>query len=63
MPKALCITGMVIAGLIFVVFLTDLVLPVSFAPFKNASRVMDIAFILCAAGLGYLSWSTWKEQI
>ena len=63
MPKVLCITGMVIAGLIFVVFLTDLVLPVSFAPFKNASRLMDIMFILCAGGLGYLSWSTWKEQL
>ena len=63
MPKVLCITGMVIAGLIFVVFLTDLVLPVSFAPFKNASRVMDVMFILCAVGLGYLSWTTWKEQI
>lgn len=63
MPKALCITGMVVAGLILVVFLTDLVLPVSLAPFKKASSVMDITFVLCAAGLGYLSWSTWKEQI
>ena len=63
MAKALCITGMVIAALIFLVFLLDLVLPVSFAPFKNASRMMDVVFILCAAGLGYLSWATWKEQI
>lgn len=65
MPKALCITGMVISALICVVFLIDLLMPVSMAPFKNASwrGGMGVAFILCAALLGYLSWSTWKEQI
>jgi hypothetical protein len=61
MPKALCISGMVIAALIFIIFLTDLVLPASWAPFMKASRLMDIVFILCAIGLGYLSWATWKD--
>ena len=28
----------------------------------KASIMMDIAFVLCSAGLGYLSWITWKEH-
>jgi hypothetical protein len=63
MAKALCIVGMIISILVFIVFLSDLVLPVTLAPFMKASRVMDIAFVLCALGLGYLSWSTWREQV
>jgi hypothetical protein len=62
MPKGLCVTGMVIAILIFLLFLLDLVLPVSWAPFKRASLLMDISFVICASGLGYLSWSTFREQ-
>ena len=59
MPKVLCLTGMVIAILIMVLFLLDLA--VAF-PFKRFDIVMDIAFVLCAVTLGYLSWSTLREQ-
>lgn len=62
MPKGLCMTGMAIAILIFMLFLLDLVLPTGWAPFKRASILMDIAFVICAIGLGYLSWSTFREQ-
>ncbi|HND56526.1 MAG TPA: hypothetical protein PLV92_29110 [Pirellulaceae bacterium] len=62
MPKALCMTGMVIAILILVLFLLDLTMPSAWAPFKRASAMMDIGFILCAVGLGYLSWTTFREQ-
>lgn len=58
MPKALCMTGMVIAILILVLFLLDLA--VAF-PFKRVSPLMDILFVLCALGLGFISWSTLKE--
>lgn len=61
MPKGLCISGMVIAILIFLLFLSDLVVPSGMAPFKKASMLMDIAFVICAAGLGYLSWSSFRE--
>ena len=43
-------------------FALDLVLPKSIAPLAKASWLMDIIFVLCAAGLGYLSWITFKEQ-
>jgi hypothetical protein len=67
MAKALCIAGITIAVLILIVFLTDLVAGlagmVALAPFRGASQMMDIVFVLCAAGLGFLSWSTLKEQV
>ncbi len=59
MPKVLCMSGMVIAILILVLFLLDLA--VAF-PFQRINAVMDITFVVCALGLGYLSWSTFREQ-
>ena len=59
MPKALSIGGMVIAVLIFLLFVLDLALAF---PFQRSSMLMDIVFVLCALGLGYLSWATFKEQ-
>jgi hypothetical protein len=60
MPKVFCIVGMVIAGILALLFTLDLALTI---PFQRASIPMDIAFILCALGLGYLSWSTYREQV
>ena len=66
MPKALCMAGMVIAILVFILFLLDLVFglvgPVWLSPFKSASPLMDIAFVICAMALGFLSWMTFREQ-
>ena len=62
MPKALCLTGMVIAILVFAIFLLDLVLPAGMAFFSKASITLDIIFVVCALVLGYLSWSTLREQ-
>ena len=59
MPKVLCLTGMVIAILILVLFLLDLA--VKF-PFNRISPIMDGTFVACAVGLGYISWSTLREQ-
>ena len=62
MPKALCWAGMVIALLVLALFLFDLAAPASMAPFKKSSIVLDVLFVLCAAALGYMSWTTLKEQ-
>ena len=59
MPKALCLTGMVIAIVVLLLFLLDLILKV---PFQRASLVMDVAFVLCAGALGFISWTTYREQ-
>jgi hypothetical protein len=59
MPKALCITGMVVAILVLILFLVDLAIGI---PFKRASTTLDIVFIISALALAYMSWTTLKEQ-
>ncbi|HRX80534.1 MAG TPA: hypothetical protein P5307_15800 [Pirellulaceae bacterium] len=59
MPKALCLTGMVIAIVVLLLFLLDLIIKV---PFQRANLVMDVVFVLCAGTLGFISWTTFREQ-
>jgi hypothetical protein len=59
MPKALCLVGAVVAVLLFLGFGLDLA--VGF-PFHHLSMVMDIGIVVCAVILGYISWTTLKEQ-
>ena len=66
MPKALCLSGMVVAILIALLFLTDLVASLvapSFAPFRGVSPGMDISLVVCAGTLGVMSWLTFREQV
>ena len=58
MGKGMTIGGMVIAVLILILFALDLILGI---PFKKASLAMDIAFVVCALGLAFLSWSTLRD--
>lgn len=66
MPKALCLIGMVISILVFLIFFLDIVFGVSgmknLAPFGLASLVMDILFILSSAGLAIMGWLAFREQ-
>lgn len=66
MPKALCLTGLVVAGLIFLIFFIDLLLGLigmkSMSPFGLVSMTMDITFIIGSLLLGFLGWSTLREQ-
>jgi hypothetical protein len=59
MAKVLCIAGAVIAVLLVLVFGLDLALKI---PFRRTSVLMDIGFLVCAALLGFISWTTLKEQ-
>jgi hypothetical protein len=56
---------MIIAILLFALFLVDLVVPfvglASLAPFGQADWLFDLVFVLCAGGLGYLSWSAFRD--
>lgn len=68
MAKGMCISGIVISALVALVFLVDLLLSFSegtkdYAPFKGANQTIDIVFVVSAALLAYLSWSTLKEQV
>ena len=59
MPKALCIIGMVVAILVLILFTLDLAIAM---PFARASMMLDIVFVISAAILAYMSWTTLKEQ-
>jgi hypothetical protein len=52
------IVGMVVAGLVGLVFLLDLVAGI---PFGGASMMMNIGAIIGAAILGYLSWDAMRD--
>ena len=58
MSKALCIFGMVISVLLVGLFGLDLATK---APF-GGTLLVDGGFVLLAAILGYLSWTTFREQ-
>ncbi len=60
MAKALCILGIAISALVLIVFGLDLAIK---TPFNRASMVMDIGFVICSVILGYLSWTTLREQV
>ena len=66
MPKALCLIGLVLAILVFLIFFLDLVLGMSgavrMAPLKYASVMNDIIFMIAAGGLAWISWATFREQ-
>lgn len=66
MPKALCLVGMGIAILVLLIFLIDLVFSVSgmlnMAPFRGASIMMNIIFIIASGALAWTSWVTFREQ-
>ena len=60
MSKAMTIFGMVVAGLLGLVFALDMALGI---PFEGASPWgMDLGALIAALILGYTSFSTFREQ-
>ena len=54
MTKLLPLTGMVVSGLVGILFLTDLA---AGFPFRRVSIGLDIGFVIASLILAYLSWS------
>lgn len=54
MSKALAFTGLLVSGLVVILFLADLA---AAFPFKRTSWLLDLAFILSGLIAAYLSWS------
>jgi hypothetical protein len=59
MPKALCMSGLVVSGLVIILFAADLAVA---QPFHRASVTMDVSLLASAVLLGLLSWFTLREQ-
>jgi len=51
--------GMLVAGLLILVFVLDLALKL---PFGGASPVMDVGLVVGGGILLYLGWSAYREQ-
>lgn len=67
MPKALCLTSLVVAILVVVLFLADLLLGVAgmqeMAPLRGASLLMDAVFVIVGGVMAYMSWLTYRQQV
>jgi len=59
MSKAMTIVGMVVAALLVVMFGVDFAAGI---PFGTESKTMNIGAITAGAILGYISFSTFREQ-
>ena len=59
MSKAFALFGLIVAICMLLVFGGDL--SAGF-PFKKISPTMDIGFVVCGLVLGYMSWTTFREQ-
>ena len=61
MPKALCIFGLVVAGIFLLIFGLDFTIGY---PFNGSNKfLMDIPMVFCSLALGFMSWTTFREQI
>jgi hypothetical protein len=47
-------------------FLVDLIMPLvmgpDYAPFRGASWIMDLCMVIAGGMLGYISWTTYRDQ-
>lgn len=66
MPKALCLTSLVVSILVVVLFLEDALMRIvgmnGLAIFGGANLLMDLMYTLIGAGMIYMSWTTYREQ-
>ena len=54
MSKSISFAGMVVSGIVSILFMADLAVAI---PFSRVSVLADTGFILSSAILAYLSWS------
>lgn len=58
MAKAMSIAGMIVAGLLALVFIADLAVGI---PFSRVGLMTDVGFLVSASILGYLSWNAFRD--
>lgn len=62
MPKVLSITGLVVSAALLLLFGMDLALKIPFGR-TGSFMFVDVVFVICSLILGYLSWTTYREQV
>ena len=58
MAKAMSIAGMIVAGLIALIFTADLAVRI---PFGRYGTMTDVGFVMSALILAYLSWNAFRD--
>ena len=61
MGKAMSIAGMLIGGLVSVVFLLDAFLGIPFGG-REGMMLPDLGLAICGAILAYLGWNAFRES-
>ena len=59
MAKILCMVGLAISALIFLIFLVDIS---AGWPFSRYSILLDVCFMVVSVMVAWMSWVTYKEQ-
>ncbi|MGD9633199.1 MAG: hypothetical protein AB7I57_06085 [Pirellulales bacterium] len=59
MAKAMSISGMIVAGLIALIFTADLALKI---PFGGVGKLTDAGFLVSGLILAYLSWNAFRDS-
>lgn len=59
MAKAMSIAGLIVAGLIALIFTADLALGV---PFGRVGAMTDVGFLVSSLILAYLSWNAFRDS-
>ncbi len=65
MPRVLCIIGLILSGLVALLFLLDLILSMAgmSAPFGGHSLLMDVVFLISALTVAVLTFFTLRETV
>ncbi|MFO0790494.1 MAG: hypothetical protein U0805_13650 [Pirellulales bacterium] len=59
MAKAMSVAGMVVGGLIALLFVLDLALKI---PFGRQAALADVGMAICGGVLAYLGWNAFSES-
>ncbi len=65
MEKQMCWTGLGVAGVLFIVFLLDLVtkMPFGLRLIGGGGMFLEIVILLCCGLLAYLSWDALQDHL
>ena len=61
MGKAMAVTGMVVGGLVAVMFALDLFTAFPFGGSSKGGALSDIGMALCGAIVAYLGWNSFRD--
>jgi hypothetical protein len=61
MGKAMSVAGLVVGGLVAVMFTLDLFLHIPFGGPANSGAMSDIGMAICGAIVAYLGWNAFRD--